>query len=186
MKAQECFIFTALLIVGCFVLAFIAPAPNTAPETPVASTSVSVEELHPPTANTPTESTSATSVAFYELTEEERDLVERVVMAEAGAEPYEGQKAVAQCILNACLLEHLRPAQVITKYKYADARPEPTESIMSAVSAVFDKGEKVIDPEALFFYAPAMVSSAWHESQDCVATIGGHKFFKEADQVGEN
>ena len=150
-----------------------------APSTPQESAPVQITEAR-------TEPTSISPVPFYGLTEEERDLVERVVMAEAGAEPYEGQKAVAQCILNGCLLENLRPAQVIKKYKYTDARPEPTEAVTSAVSAVFDRGEQVIDSEALFFYAPSMVTSAWHESQECVAVIGDHRFFKEAEKVGEN
>lgn len=116
----------------------------------------------------------------YELTASERALVESVVMAEAGGEPYEGQQAVAQCILNACVLLDIRPAQVVTKYKYSTARPTPTEVVKLAVMAVFDDGVKVIDPEAIYFYAPARASSAWHESQVCVATIGGHRFFKEA------
>jgi hypothetical protein len=35
---------------------------------------------------------------YYELTAEELDLIERVVMSEAGGEEYIGQQAVAQCI----------------------------------------------------------------------------------------
>lgn len=38
----------------------------------------------------------------YKLTAEERDIIERVVTAEAVGEPFAGQVAVAQCILNAC------------------------------------------------------------------------------------
>ena len=117
---------------------------------------------------------------YYELTAAERDLVERVVMAEAGGEPYEGQLAVAQCILNACLLDGLRPAQVVIKYKYTAARPMPTEAVKMAVRAVFDKGEEFIDPEVKYFYAPNLAKSAWHESQVYVCTIGSHRFFKEA------
>ena len=114
---------------------------------------------------------------YYLLTDAERDLVERVVMAEA-------QKAVAQCILNVCLLEGLRPAQVIAKYNYAGARPMPTDAIKMAVEAVFDRGEEIIDPETKYFYAPNRTTSAWHESQVYVCTIGGHRFFKEASPNG--
>lgn len=117
---------------------------------------------------------------YYPLTDGERDLVERVVMAEAGAEPYEGQKAVAQCILNASQLRELSPAQVVVVLKYTKARPEPTESVKQAVSAVFDYGLTVLDKDVVYFYAPAMVTSTWHESQEYVTTIGGHRFFKEA------
>lgn len=116
----------------------------------------------------------------YELSEEERAIVESVVMAEAGAEPYIGKMAVAQCILDACKSEHERPAEIIRSFGYTEKRPEPNEDVKRAVSAVFDSGEVATDAEILYFYAPALVSSAWHESQTYVCTIGGHRFFGEA------
>lgn len=189
MSKRPFVVTTTILSTLSFLVGYIVAVqhvPVSPSEAPMASTSVSVKEIPTRATNAPTEPASASLVVYYELTEEERDLVERVVMAEAGAEPYEGQMAVAQCILNASLLEDLRPTQVVNKYQYAEARPAPSDSVKEAVAAVFDEGEKVIDPEAIFFYAPARVASTWHESQTCVATIGGHKFFKEADQVGEN
>lgn len=119
------------------------------------------------------------STARYELTAAERDTVERVVMAEAGAEPYEGQIAVAQCILNACELEDMRPDEIVVEYQYTDMRPEPTDAVKAAVSAVFDYGETVTERKILYFYAPALCESEWHESQDYVMTVGGHRFFEE-------
>lgn len=119
------------------------------------------------------------STARYVLTAAERDTVERVVMAEAGAEPYEGQIAVAQCILNACEHEGKRPNEIVIEYQYTDKRPNPTDAVKAAVSAVFDNGETVTDAEILYFYAPALCDSEWHESQSYVMTIGGHRFFEE-------
>lgn len=119
------------------------------------------------------------STVRYELTAAERDTVERVVMAEAGAEPYEGQIAVAQCILNACELEGKRPDEIVIEYQYTDKRPNPTDEVKAAVSAVFDYGETVTDREILYFYAPALCKSEWHETQIYVMTIGGHRFFEE-------
>ena len=113
----------------------------------------------------------------YNLTDSERDLVERVVMAEAGGESYEGQMLVAQCILNACEIDGIRPAKVIRKYAYAKGRPKPSESVKLAVSAVFDKGEQVTDEAIVYFYAPAVVRSEFHESQRFVVEEGNHKFF---------
>jgi spore germination cell wall hydrolase CwlJ-like protein len=113
----------------------------------------------------------------YSLTEAERDLVERVVMAESGGESYKGQMLVAQCILNACEIDGIRPAEVIRKYVYAKARPEPSESVKQAVSAVFDEGEQVTDEPIVYFYAPALVKSEFHESQIFCLREGGHKFF---------
>jgi spore germination cell wall hydrolase CwlJ-like protein len=114
----------------------------------------------------------------YNLTEAERDLIERVVMAESGGESYKGQMLVAQCILNACEIDGIRPAEVIRKYVYAKARPEPSDSVKRAVSAVFDKGETVTDEPIVYFYAPKIVKSEFHESQIFCVEEGGHRFFK--------
>lgn len=121
----------------------------------------------------------STATVRYALTAAERDEIERVVMAEAGAEPYKGQMAVAQCILNACELEGKRPDEIVIEYKYTDKRPTPTDEVKAAVSAVFDYGETVTDAEILYFYAPELCTSLWHESQTYVCTIGGHRFFEE-------
>lgn len=118
--------------------------------------------------------------ARYQLTAEERELVCQVVMAESGTEPFDGKMAVSQCILNACEKTGKRPAEVITEYGYTDRRVEPNAETREAVAAVFDAGETVTDAKILFFYAPALVSSAWHESQTYACTIGGHRFFEEA------
>lgn len=121
----------------------------------------------------------------YSLTDAERGLVERVVMAESGGESSEGQMLVAQCILNACEIDGIRPAEVVKKYVYAKGRPEPSESVKDAVSAVFDKGETVTDEPIVYFYAPGKVRSKFHESQRFVREVGGHRFFAER-QEGEN
>lgn len=49
----------------------------------------------------------------YALTDFERDIVERVVMAEAGGESFEGQMLVAQCILNAAEKTGTAPSEVV-------------------------------------------------------------------------
>lgn len=115
----------------------------------------------------------------YVLTDTERDIVERVVMAEAGGECFEGQMLVAQCILNAAEKLEVSPSEAVVKYKYCKARPEPTQSVKDAVAAVFDAGEEIISEPILYFYAPARVTSEWHESQVFVIECGGHRFFAE-------
>ena len=118
-------------------------------------------------------------ITTYELTETERDLIERVVMAEAGGECVTGQKAVAKCILNACLITGKRPDRVIDEFQYTANRSDPSEDVIAAVSAVFDCGESVIDDDVLFFYNPDYETSPWHEAQEYVCTIGNHRFFKK-------
>ena len=135
--------------------------------------------VEPDEPNQSAETVLQSTATIYALTAVERDTVERVVMAEAGAEPYEGQIAVAQCILNACERENMRPNEIVVEYKYTDMRPNPTDEVKAAVSAVFDYGEEATDREILYFYAPALVESEWHESQEYVMTVGGHRFFEE-------
>ena len=115
----------------------------------------------------------------YNLTDSERDLVERVVMAESGGESYEGQILVAQCILNACEIDGIRPSETVKKYVYAKGRPKPTDSVIKAVMAAFDRGETVTGEAILYFYAPKMVKSKFHESQRFVCQVGNHKFFAD-------
>ena len=115
--------------------------------------------------------------ARYYLTADERELICEVVMAESGTEPFDGKMAVSQCILNACEKTGKRPAEIVTEYGYTDLRVEPNAETREAVAAVFDAGETVTDAEILYFYAPELVYSAWHESQTYICTIGGHRFF---------
>jgi spore germination cell wall hydrolase CwlJ-like protein len=115
---------------------------------------------------------------FY-LSEKERRIVERVVMGEAGAEPYEGQVLVAQCILNGCLKEDVQPSKLRKMYKYSGYKTNVSESVKKAVSAVFDSGYKITDEPILYFYAPKRCKGKWHETQRFVIELGGHRFFKE-------
>ncbi len=117
------------------------------------------------------------STASYDISSDDRLLVEQVVMAESGAEPYIGQIAVAQCILDAAVFEGVSPSEIIKKYSYTKIRKEPSRSVKAAVSAVFDYGTRACDGRILYFYAPAFGTSKWHEGQDFVAEIGNHRFF---------
>lgn len=116
----------------------------------------------------------------YKLTDVERFLIASVVTAEAEGEPYAGKVAVAQCILQMCEDDDLVPYDAIQKYDFSKNRPDPCEDALEAVQAVFDFGHVASKEPIKYFYAPARVKSDWHESQDYVLTINGHKFFKEA------
>lgn len=131
-----------------------------------------------PAASTQTPEPTEAPVRFY-LSASERDVVERVVMAESGGESYEGQMLVAQCILNGAEKQGVQPSEAVEIYQYAGARPKPTQSVKDAVAAVFDRGETVVDEPVLYFYNPAIVESEWHESQIFVIEVGGHRFFAE-------
>lgn len=177
---QAAVLLTAAAIVagiGVTVSTMTAERP-TAADLPTPSIEQPAVVTTPPAENTATPEPTATP-ARYQLSASERDTVERVVMAEAGGECYEGQVLVAQCILNAAEKLDQRPPEVFETLSYAGARPDPTQSVKDAVSAVFDDGEIYINEPILYFYAPARVTSEWHESQIFVIERGGHRFFKE-------
>lgn len=115
----------------------------------------------------------------YELSENERWIVECIVMGEAGHQSYKGKLLVAQCILNACKKENMSPSAIRTKYQYSGWREDVNEEVKEAVTQVFGTGELATNEPILYFYAPKYCTSSWHESQNYVLTEGGHKFFKE-------
>ena len=121
---------------------------------------------------------------FFNLTETDRKTIQYIVAGEAKGEPMEGKMAVAQCILNGMVKSGWSAERVRIEYKYSgwDDELENTNSeawaeVVEAVSRVFDDGELISDKPILYFYAPDITSSSWHESLNHAVTIGGHRFF---------
>lgn len=121
---------------------------------------------------------------FFNLAETERKTVQYIVAGEAKGEPMEGKMAVAQCILHGMVKSNWSAERVRIEYQYSgwDDELENTNSeawaeVVEAVSRVFDDGELISDKPILYFYAPDITSSSWHESLNHAVTIGGHKFF---------
>lgn len=121
---------------------------------------------------------------FFNLTETDRKTIQYIVAGEAKGEPIEGKMAVAQCILNGMVKSNWTAEKVRIEYQYSgwDDELENTNSeawaeVVEAVSRVFDDGELISDKPILYFYAPDITSSSWHESLNHAVTIGGHRFF---------
>ena len=118
----------------------------------------------------------------YTLTDAERLEIAQVITAEAAGEPFAGKVAVAQCILQTCEDERIRPSEALEKYRYSKRRPDPTAEALEAVEAVFDFGHVATSEPIRYFYAPELIESSWHESQAYVMTINNHKFFKDINR----
>ena len=121
---------------------------------------------------------------FFNLTETDRKTIQYIVAGEAKGEPMEGKMAVAQCILHGMVKSDWSAERVRIEYQYSgwddeleNANPEAWGEVVKAVSRVFDDGELISDKPILYFYAPDITSSSWHESLNHAVTIGGHKFF---------
>lgn len=127
---------------------------------------------------------TSSSSTPYKLTAEERALVERCVTTEAGGEPYEGQVAVAQVILNRARRNGQTVTQVITapnQFAYKSDR-STTQSVRNAVAEVFDDGKTVLPSDAVYFCAPRYMSSSAYnkftKGKIKVDEIGCHVFFR--------
>ena len=53
----------------------------------------------------------------------------------------------------------------------------PNQDVLDAIEFVFDNGGAAVQHRVIYFYAPNVCESAFHESQNYVVTHGGHKFF---------
>lgn len=112
------------------------------------------------------------------LTAAEREMIERVVAAEARGESFEGQAAVAEVIYNRCINRCLSVEEVIWAdkqfaYPYGG---EISKDTKDAVTAVFDYELLSLDG-AEYFHAD-YVTPYWAEDMEEVCRIGGHIFYK--------
>lgn len=120
---------------------------------------------------------------YYPLTENERDLVERVVAAEARGEKIETQMAVAQTILDRAVSRE-QPITKVCAAPYQFAEPyqgEVSEKTQDAVRFVFDDGAKVFD-KVTHFYATWIDPPYWTESKEFKGELNGVRFY--ADKEG--
>jgi len=146
---------------------------------------VRVDELPPPPVEepveeeTPYEVTEPVRRSLITLSDEDRHLLEGVVMGESGWEPFDGIHAVAQAFYNAMVRSGTTVSETIVAYGWYAPWSNPNDSVRRAVSMVFDEGIMLFDdePTMMWFYAPALVHSWWHETMRFVVEIGGHRFF---------
>ena len=118
---------------------------------------------------------------YFTLTAEERELVERVVAAEARGESIECQMAVAQTIIDRAVSREQSITEVCTApYQFADPyQGEVSEKTQDAVFLVFDNGAKVFD-KVTHFYASRLIDPPyWAESKEFKGEINGVRFYAD-------
>ena len=116
----------------------------------------------------------------YPLTEEERELVERVVAAEARGESLEGMMGVAQTIRDRCILRNQSPKEVcLAPYQYAAPYDgEISDMVKDAVLFTFDVGDSALEYPTTHFYGQELIAPPdWTYSKTCRGTIGGATFY---------
>lgn len=116
------------------------------------------------------------------LSKKEKNLLARLVHAEAKGEPYVGKVAVATVVLNR--VEHKEFPDTVKEVIYEKNAFEPVsngsinepadkESVKAVQDAIQNKGN---NDELLYFYNPDTATSDWILTRKVVKTIGNHSF----------
>lgn len=154
---------------------------------------VSTSQQHPPTTlyfsrtQLLSQEQQSNATRRYAVSEEELFLLQKIVMAEAEGEPYQGKVAVANVVLN-----RLRSANfpdTITKVIYqksqfspvADGRLKRVSPNDDTINAVNDalSGVKEVPDDTYFFLSLKLAQDLTvHHSQEYVKKIGNHTFYK--------
>jgi N-acetylmuramoyl-L-alanine amidase len=117
------------------------------------------------------------------ISNDEIDLLARLVRAEAQTEPFEGKAAVASVVLNR--VESPQFPNSIKKVIYQPGQFQPVsngeinkpadkESI-KAVQAVLSELRNIAK-DSLFFYNPDIATNRWLDSRETAVVIGQHVF----------
>lgn len=112
----------------------------------------------------------------YDLTE--RNLIERVVAAEARGESYEGMLAVAQTIKDRGDLWGMSYTEVVTApAQFANPyQGEVSAEVKQAVADVFDNGARAFEEPVTHFHN-GTVSPSWANAHTFRGQIGSHYFY---------
>ena len=118
-------------------------------------------------------------VATVVLDAENRNTLERLVMGEAGNQGFIGAALVAQTIHDTMLHDNnFNVNSIRSSHGYMGSVDlEPNNDVKSAVAFIFDKGGMAVQHRLIYFYAPKVTSSDFHEKQKFIVKYGGHKFF---------
>lgn len=124
-----------------------------------------------------------TDVNIVNVSAYEKDLLARLVRAEAESEPFAGKVAVAQVVLNR--VDSSKFPNSIRGVIYAPGQFDPVrngsinkaadaESIRAVEEAVTHRN----NDNSLFFYNPRTASNRWLDSRPTTKVIGSHVFKK--------
>ncbi|MGN1131039.1 MAG: hypothetical protein ACI4Q8_06765 [Ruminococcus sp.] len=119
------------------------------------------------------------SCPHIELTDENRDLVERLCMGEFGSGGFNGAALIAQAVKNAmATYGYTNVKDVITNLHYTGStNKKPTKAVKDAVVYIFDMDKDAVQHRILYMYNPKKVSSKFHESQRYICTYKDVRFF---------
>lgn len=110
------------------------------------------------------------------VTGDERLILEKLVMGEAGNQGFNGAALVAQCIRDAMVYDgYSSISEVRSALGYTGKLQwEPNQNVIDAVAYIFDQGQSAVQHRILYFYSS---NGGWHETQHFIVELGAHRFF---------
>jgi spore germination cell wall hydrolase CwlJ-like protein len=117
-----------------------------------------------------------------EVSKSEKDLLARIVYAEARGEPYNGKVAVAEVVLNRVEHEDFPDTIYDVIYQQGQFQPvsngainnTPDEESIKAVKEALNKTN--LTNGSLFFYNSKTATDRWLDSRPTTVVIGNHTF----------
>lgn len=122
------------------------------------------------------------------MTDDERYWLEKLVEAESANEPYLGKLAVANVIANRVLDDDFpntvdgvirQPGQYSPWEDGSIYKRTASADTKKAISEVFNKGNRVIPKETMYFMATYVNNNWMDNTRIYIKTIGGHKFYSK-------
>ena len=122
------------------------------------------------------------------ISNEEKDLMARLVEAEAKGEPYEGKLAVATVVLNrvdspqfpdtvtGVIKQVVGHCYAFTPVQNGEINNQASDESKRAVEEALTRKDRLNN--SLYFYNPEIATDDWIESRTVVKTIGNHVFAK--------
>lgn len=120
---------------------------------------------------------SADSDEPIRLSQGDRELIERVCMAEANS--IDGMMAVAQVISDRSHLWNMTPFEVVTQdSQFAEPyKGEISAEAVQVVWAVFDEGMRAFDSNVTHFYTEGTAEPYWADGKTYIGNRGGNRFY---------
>ena len=117
--------------------------------------------------------------AHVELSDYDRDLLERLCYGEFGDGGFVGAALVAQAVKDAMNTYGITSVkQVIKQFSYDGRTDVPAgKTIKDAVTYVFDMDKSAVQHRIIYMYDTAYVDSEFHETQNYVCTFKSTRFF---------
>ncbi len=114
-----------------------------------------------------------------ELSDADRDLLERLCYGEFGDGGFTGAALVAQCVKDAMYTYGLHTVKdVINSFSYDGRTDHPGgRTIKDAVIYVFDMDKAAVQHRIIYMYDTDYVDSEFHETQNYVCTFKSTRFF---------